>query len=61
MFISAAIHARSSQQSTAGLEAFDQVLARVLDRQADHALHLGYHVQAERLAERAAELREVAQ
>ena len=40
-----------------GLEPFDQVLARLLDRQADHALHLGFYLQAERLAQRAAELR----
>ncbi len=36
------------------------ILAARLDRDADHHLHLGYHVQAERLARQAAELRGVA-
>ena len=33
-------------------------LARILDREADHLLQSGRHLQAERLAFRAAELRE---
>ena len=36
------------------------VLARVLDRAADHQLHLGHHHQAERLSRQAAEMREAA-
>ena len=36
------------------------ILARVLDRAADHQLHLGHHHQAERLSRQAADLREVA-
>ena len=36
------------------------VLAAKLDRAADHHLHLGYHLQAERLARLAADLRETA-
>ena len=36
------------------------ILARLLDRAADHQLHLGFHHQAERLSRQAAELREVA-
>lgn len=47
----------SSPGSTTKLALFDQVLARVLARQADHALHLGFHRQAEHLAQRAEELR----
>lgn len=33
------------------------IVARRLDRLADHNLHLGYHAQAEHLAKQAAELR----
>lgn len=33
------------------------IVARRLDRLADHHLHLGFHVQAEHLAKQAAELR----
>ena len=36
-------------------------LAAQLDRVADYHLHLGFHLQAERLARKAAELREAAQ
>ncbi len=35
------------------------ILARLLDRAADHQLHLGFHHQAERLSRQAVELREV--
>ncbi len=35
------------------------ILAARLDRLADHNLHLGYHHQAEQLAQRAAEMRGV--
>ncbi len=34
------------------------ILARRLDRLADHNLHLGFHLAAERLAHQAAQLRE---
>ncbi len=34
------------------------ILARRLDRLADHNLHLGFHLAAEHLAHRAAQLRE---
>ena len=46
-----------TRRTRAGLQPLDQVLARVLARQADHALHLGFHRQAEHLAKRAEELR----
>ena len=34
------------------------ILARQLDQLADHNLHLGFHVAAEQLAQRAAQIRE---